>query len=164
MAYIYQAPDGRGLNRAAWEKHKEDSDWTVKEFRNDTIWVRLHWIGRYDRDLPAEYRHSHGITVYNRVKIRGSEWNEEGSVIDKGWIIDPTATQTARTKSSATSLYEDMLLSYGGAGMEEDEDGDMVLVENGNQLKPVVPGSTLIMDDEQVAAAAEKGVDLGGWS
>jgi hypothetical protein len=162
--FIYQAPDGRGLNKSAWEKHKDDSDWTVKEFRNDKIWVRLHWIGRYKKDLPSEYRHSHGITVYNRVKVKGSEWAEEGTTVDKGWIIDPTGTQTARTKSAAITLYEDMLLSYAGASLEEDEDGDLVLVETGNQLKPVVLGSKLIMDEEQVAAAAEKGVDLGGWS
>lgn len=164
MAFIYQAPDGRGLNKSAWEKHKGDQEWTVKEFRNDKLWVRLHWIGKYNKDLPAEYRHSHGITVYNRLKVRGSEWDEEGTTVDKGWVIDPTATQSARTKSAALTLYEDMLLSYGNATLEEDEDGDLVLVDSENQLKPVVPGSKLIMDEDQVAAAAEKGVDLGGWS
>lgn len=163
MAYIYQDIDGTGLTSKSWEAKRLSPEWTLKEYRNKKIWVRLHWIGKYDKMLPAEYRHSHGIQVYNRVQVRDTEWDEE-SIADKGWVIDVTATQTFRTRSAAESAYEDMLLNYTNSYVDEDENGDMVLVEEDNEFAPVVPGSTLIADEAQVAAAAEKGVDLGGWS
>jgi len=163
MASIYQDIDGSGIGSKTWEQKKDSPEWTLKEYRNDKIWVRLHWIGKYDKSLPAEYRHSHGIQVYNRLIVKKTEWEEE-TFEDKGWIIDPAATQTFRTKSAAESAYEDMLLLYTECSIDVDEDGETIFVEAGNQLAPVVAGSSLIMDEEQIAAAAEKGVSVGGWS
>jgi hypothetical protein len=163
MAYIYQDITGEGLGQKGWEAKKDSSEWTYSEYKNDKIWVRLHWLGRYDKALPSEYRHAAAVTVYNRVLIKSSEWEEE-KIVDKGWVADPSASETFRTKSAAESHYEDLLLRYTESSIDVDEDGETIFVEAGNQLKPVVPGSKLIMDDEQIAAAAEKGVDLGGWS
>ncbi|MEG0063056.1 MAG: hypothetical protein RR740_00485 [Pseudomonas sp.] len=159
---IFQDIDGQGLNRKGWEKRKDSPEWTVKEYRNKKIWVRLHWVGKYDKKLPAEYRHSHGIQVYNRVVVRGSEWDED-LMDDRGWLIDHAATETFRTLSAATSAYEDMLLQYTKSYIDEDENGDMVLVEEENELKKAEPGK-MELSEEQIAAAAEKGVDAGGWS
>lgn len=163
MADIYQSIDGTSIGPKAWAEKKDSPEWTLKEYRNDKIWVRLHWVGKYNKSLPAEYRHSHGIQVYNRVVVKSSEWDEE-KMIDKGWVIDPAATQTFRTKSAAEAAYEDMLLRYTASSLEMDDDGEMTFVEVDNQLAPVVPGSSLILDEEQVARAAEKGIDAGGWS
>lgn len=163
MADIYQNIDGTSIGSKTWGEKKDSPEWTLKEYRNDKIWVRLHWIGRYRKDLPAEYRHSHGIQVYNRLIVKKTEWEEE-TLEDKGWILDPAATQTFRTKSAAEAAYEDMLLSYTASSLEMDEEGEMTFVEVDNQLAPVVPGSSLILDEEQVARAAEKGIDAGGWS
>lgn len=163
MADLYQDIDGTGIGRKTWDEKKNSPEWTLKEYRNDKIWVRLHWIGRYDKALPSEYRHSHGIQVYNRVIVKSSEWDEE-KLVDKGWILDTPATETFRTKSAAESAYEDMLLRYTDSSIEMDEDGEVSFVEAGNLLAPVVAGSSLIMDEEQIEAAAEKGVIVGGWS
>ncbi|ATW58033.1 hypothetical protein CNR34_00100 [Pseudomonas phage nickie] len=163
MADIYQNIDGTSIGSKTWAEKKDSPEWTLKEYRNDKIWVRLHWIGRYRKDLPAEYRHSHGIQVYNRLIVKKTEWEEE-TLEDKGWVLDPAATQTFRTKSAAEAAYEDMLLRYTASSLEMDEDGEMTFVEVDNQLAPVVPGSSLILDEEQVARAAEKGIDAGGWS
>lgn len=163
MSDIYQAPDGTGITSKQWEAQKDSADWTVKEYRNDKIWVRLHWIGRYKKGLPAEYRHSHACTVYNRVVVKTSEWEEE-KLEDKGWVIDPAASESFRTKSAAESHYEDLLLRYTASTMDVDEDGNPIFVEAENQLAPVIPGSALVMDEEQIAIAASKGVDVGGWS
>jgi hypothetical protein len=57
-----------------------------------------------------------------------------------------------------------MLLRYTDSSIEMDEDGEVSFVEAGNHLAPVIPGSSLIMDEEQIEAAAEKGVVVGGWS
>lgn len=163
MADIYQDIDGSGLSSKEWAAKKGTSAFTLKEYRNDKIWVRLHWIGRYKKDLPPEYRHSHGIQVYSRVVSKSSEWDED-KMVDKGWVIDAAATETFRTRSAAESAYEDMLLRYTESSIDVDEDGETIFVEAGNHLAPVVAGSTLIMDEEQVEAAAEKGIDVGGWS
>lgn len=163
--FIYQAPDGTGLSKKAWDEQNMSPDWTVREYKNDKLWIRLHWVGRYKKDLPSEYRHSHGIQVYNRVEVADSAWDET-TVVDKGWVIDITATQTFRTKVAATEAFEDMLLRYTDSALEMDEDGDMVFVEAGNKLKPKAENRAqeMMQDEEAVAAAAEKGVDLGGWS
>lgn len=163
MADIYQDITGESIGSKTWAEKKDSPAWTLKEYRNDKIWVRLHWIGRYKKSLPAEYRHSHGIQVYNRVIVKSSEWEEE-KLEDKGWVLDPAATETFRTKSAAEAAYEDMLLRYTESSLEMDEDGEMSFVEVDNQLAPVVPGSSIILDEEQVARAAEKGIDAGGWS
>lgn len=163
MADIYQDIDGQSIGSKTWGEKKDSPEWALKEYRNDKIWVRLHWIGRYKKGLPSEYRHSHGIQVYNRVIVKSSEWDEE-KMEDKGWVIDPAATETFRTKSAAEGAYEDMLLRYTASSLEMDDDGEMTFVEVDNQLAPVVPGSSLILDEEQVARAAEKGIDAGGWS
>lgn len=163
MSYLYQDIDGQGLSSKGWDEKKDSPAWTLREYRNDKIWVRFHWIGRYRKDLPSEYRHSHGIQVYNRVIVKKTEWEEE-TLEDKGWVLDPAATQTFRTKSAAEEAFEDMLLRYTESSIDVDEDGNTFFVEAGNQLAPVVPGSTLVADEEQIAAAAEKGVFIGGWS
>lgn len=163
MTYIYQAPDGSGLTSKGWENQKMNADWTVREYRNDKIWVRFHWVGRYRKDLPSEYRHSHGVTVFNRVIVKSSEWEEE-TLTDKGWVADPAASETFRTKSAAEAHFEDLLLRYTESSIDVDEDGEVTFVEAGNQLAPVVPGSGMVVDEEQMAAAAEKGVSIGGWS
>lgn len=159
---IYQDIDGQGLNRKGWEKRKDTPEWTLKEYRNPKIWVRLHWIGKYNKSLPAEYRHSHGISVYNRVVVRGSEW-EEDLMDDRGWVLDVAATETFRTLSAAQQAYDDMLLTYTNSFIDEDENGDMVLIEEGNELEKPKPGK-MELSEELIAAAAEKGVDAGGWS
>jgi hypothetical protein len=163
MADLYQDIDGSGLTSKAWAEKKDTPAFTLKEYRNGKLWVRLHWIGRYNKSLPAEYRHSHGIQVYNRVIVKSSEWDEE-KMEDKGWVLDPAATETFRTKSAAESAYEDMLLRYTNSTMDIDEDGETTFIEADNELAPVVKGSSIIMDEEQIAAAAEKGVAVGGWS
>lgn len=163
MTYIYQDIDGQGLSSKGWQEKKDSPLWTVKEYRNDKIWLRFHWIGKYRKDLPAEYRHSHGVTVFNRVIVKTSEWEEE-KLEDKGWVVDPAASETFRTKSAAESHYEDLLLRYTESSIDMDEDGNTFFVEAGNQLAPAVPGSSMIVDEEQIAKAAEKGVDIGGWS
>lgn len=163
MADIYQDITGAGLGPKGWAEKKDSPEWTLSEYRNDKIWVRLHWIGRYKKDLPAEYRHSHGVQVYNRVIVKSSEWDEE-KLLDKGWVLDPAATETFRTKSAAESAYEDLLLRYTESSIDIDEDGDTIFVEAGNQLAPAVKAGGIVMDEEQIARAAEKGVDVGGWS
>ena len=163
MADIYQNIDGTGIGRKTWEEKKDSPEWTLREYRNDKIWVRFHWIGKYDKALPSEYRHSHGIQVYNRVIVKKSEWEEE-TIVDKGWVLDRSATETFRTKSAAESAFEDMLLRYTDCSIDVDEDGETAFVEVGNALAPVIAGSSLIMDEEQIAKAAEKGVAVGGWS
>lgn len=163
MADIYQDVDGRALTKKQWEAKRLSPEWTVKEYKGDKIWVRLAWIGKYDKALPSEYRHSHGIQVYNHLFVKETEWDEE-VMIDKGWVLDPTASESARTKSAAEALYEDMLIKYTESFIDVDEDGEVVFVEEGNKLAPVVPGSSMLVDEEQIAAAAAAGVDLGGWS
>ncbi|QOC57951.1 hypothetical protein phiK7B1_096 [Pseudomonas phage phiK7B1] len=163
MADIYQDIDGTSIGSKTWGEKKDSPAWTLKEYRNDKIWVRLHWIGKYNKALPAEYRHSHGIQVYNRVISKSSEWDEE-KMVDKGWVIDPAATQTFRTKSAAEAAYEDMLLRYTASSLEMDDDGEMIFTEVDNQLAPLVPGSSIILDEEQVKRAAAAGIDAGGWS
>lgn len=163
--YIYQSIDGTGLNRAQWEALKDSDEWTVKQYKNGKICVRLHWVGRYKKDLPAEYRHSHGIQVWNKVAVRDDEWAAEGVTIDKGYILDPAASETFRTRSAAEAAYEDMLLNYTESEIHEADNGDIILVEKGNEFKPAMKDTTAMMFDEDLkAAAAEKGVDLGGWS
>lgn len=162
--FIYQDCDGRGLSKAEWESKVGCEDWIVKQFRNDKIWVRVEWIGRYDKKLPAEYRHSHAIVVLNRLKVRKSEWEEEGVIQDKGWVKDVAATQTFRTKSAAVSAYEDMLLSYTESYIDETEDGDMVLVEEGNEFGPKTGPLKFEVDDELIEVAESKGISVGGWS
>lgn len=166
MADIYQNIDGTGINRAKWELLKNSPEWTLKEYRNERIWVRLHWVGKYDKSLPAEYRHSHGVQVWNRVIVKKSEWEEE-TMQDKGWVLDPSASQTSRTKSGAEAIYEDMLIKYTKSYIDMDDDGETSLVEEGNELAPVTAaaaGANLLKDEAQVAAAEAAGVDLGGWS
>lgn len=164
MAIALQSPEGTGLTRKQWEELNRSPEWTFKEYKGEKIWVRLHWVGRYDTALPPEYRHSHGVQVYNRLVVKGSEWEEEGTTVDKGWVLDPTASETFRTKSAAENAYEDLLIRYTASFIDVDEDGNAELIEEGNTLKPVVPGSNLIMDEAQIAAAEEKGVSIGGWS
>lgn len=166
VADIYQNIDGTGINRAKWELLKNSPEWTLKEYRNERIWVRLHWVGKYDKSLPAEYRHSHGVQVWNRVIVKKSEWEEE-TMQDKGWVLDPSASQTSRTKSGAEAIYEDMLIKYTKSYIDMDDDGETSLVEEGNELAPVTAaaaGANLLKDEAQVAAAEAAGVDLGGWS
>lgn len=163
VADLYQNIDGTGINRAKWELLKGSPEWTIKEYRNDKIWVRLHWLGKYDKSLPAEYRHSHGVQVYNRVIVKTSEWDEE-TMQDKGWVLDSAATQTSRTRSGAEAMYEDMLIKYTRSYIDVDEDGETSLIEEDNEFAPVVAGSNLMKDEAQIAAAEAAGVDLGGWS
>lgn len=165
MSYIYQSPMGTGLSAKQWEEQKGSPEWTLKEYKNSKIWVRLHWIGRYKKDLPSEYRHSHGIQVYNRVHVRDSEWHEEGQLTDKGWILDVAATETFRTKSAAESAYDDMLLRYTESELHETDSGDFILVEKGNEFgtKHNTP-EEMMFDDDLVDAAADKGINVGGWS
>ena len=163
MAYLHQSPNGVGISSKQWESLKNDPSWTVREYRNDKLWLRFHWVGRYDKSLPAEYRHSHAVTVYNRLITKASEWEEE-TIVDKSWVIDQAASETFRTKSTAEAHFEDLLLRYTESFIDVDEDGEVVFVEEGNKLAPVVPGSSMLVDEEQIAAAAAAGVDLGGWS
>lgn len=163
--WIYQAPDGTGLSKKGWEDQNMSSEWTVREYKNEKLWIRFHWVGRYKKDLPSEYRHSFGLQVYNRVILTEEDWGQI-TTIDKGWVLDITGTQTFRTKVQAEAAFEDMLLRYTESALEMDEDGDMVFVEAGNKLKPKAENRAqeMMQDEEAVAAAAEKGVDLGGWS
>lgn len=162
--FIYQDKDGRGISKSEWEAKSHSKDWVVREYRNDKIWVRVEWVGRYDKKLPAEYRHSHGVFVYNRVKTRKSEWEAEDLLDDKGWVLDPAATQTFRTKSAAEAAYEDMLITYTESYFDEMEDGDMVLVESGNEFGPKLGIDAFEVDDEVIETAESKGISLGGWS
>jgi hypothetical protein len=162
--FIYQDIDGKGLSKKQWEEKSHCKDWIIKEFRNDRIWIAVEWIGRYDKKLPAEYRHSHGIFVRTRLQVRKSEWEEESVLEDKGWVIDHGATETFRTKSAAMAAYEDVLLKYTGSYLDEDEDGEMVLVEEGNELAPVMKELAIDVDEELLEAASAKGINIGGWS
>lgn len=162
--FIYQDIDGTGLNRKQWEAKQHSQEWIVKDFRNEKIWVRVEWIGRYQKGYPSEYRHSHQVTVYNRLKIRKSEWQDEAVLEDKGWVIDPTATQTFRTRSAAEAAYEDMLIRYTESYFDEDETGDMVLVEEGNEFGPKTGPIKFEVDDELLQIAESKGISVGGWS
>lgn len=159
--YLYQSPDGKGITAKQWEKHRNDPEWTVKEYRNSKIWVRVHWVGRYPKSLPSEYRNPFGIQVKNRLIMRESEWTDEDVVSDKGWIEDSTASQGFRTKSAALSAYEDLLITYTGSYID-DEEGE--LVEEDNELEVLPAGNSLLRDEAAIEAAKEKGVDLGGWS
>lgn len=164
MAFIYQSPEGTGIGPKKWEELRHTDEWTFRQYRNGKIWVRLCWVGRYDKSLPSIYRKPFAIEVYNRVIMKESEWNET-DMVDKGWVADPAASEAFRTKSAAEQAYEDMLLRYTDSVMDCDEDGNVALVEKNNELKPLAEDPTRIMDDEaQVEAAAEKGVDVGGWS
>lgn len=162
--FIYQDIDGKGLTKAQWAKKEHCKEWIVKDFRNDKIWVRVEWIGRYRKDLPSEYRHSHQVTVYNHLKLRKSEWEDEEILEDKGWVIDPSATQTFRTRSAAEAAYEDMLITYTESYFDETDDGDMVLVEEGNQLGPKTGPVKFEVDEELLKVAESKGISVGGWS
>lgn len=163
--YLYQSPEGVGISKKQWEELKDSPDWTIREYKNQKIWVRLHWIGRYDDKLPPEYRHSHGIEVYNRVHVRESEWHEEGTTVDKGYIRDITATETFRTKSAAMGAYDDMILRYTESELHEADNGEMYVVEKGNELAPIIHSPEDMLRNEDLKdAAAEKGIDLGGWS
>lgn len=161
--FIYQDIDGKGLSKAQWAEKEHCAEWIIKDFRNDKIWVRVEWVGRYQKNLPSEYRHSHQVVVYNRLKIRKTEWEEE-TLEDKGWVIDHTATQTFRTRSAAEAAYEDMLLSYTDSYLDEGEDGDMVLIEEGNQLGPKTGPLKFEVDEELIELAESKGISVGGWS
>lgn len=162
--YIYQDIDGKGLTKSQWAEKEHCKDWIVKDFRNEKIWVRVEWVGRYPKNLPSEYRHSHQIVVYNRLKIRKSEWEEESTLEDKGWVLDPSATRSFRTRSAAESAYEEMLLLYTDSYMDETEDGDMVLVEEGNELGSKTGPLKFEVDDELLEVAQSKGISVGGWS
>lgn len=163
-AFLFQSPSGVGLTQQQWLEQRYDESWTFKEFRNAKIWIRLHWVGRYDKKLPAPYRHSHGIEVYNKVDIKESEW-DEALIADKGWVLDVAATETFRTRSAADGAWENLLLRYADAKMEMNDDGEVILVEVGNELAGVGedPGR-LMRDTAQVEAAEEKGILVGGWS
>lgn len=165
MGFIYQSPGGQSLTQKSWEELRYSQEWSFKEYRNDKLWLRLHWVGRYDSKLPPPYRHSFGIEVYNRLEIKESEQSEEGTTVDKGWIIDPCATETFRTRSAAEQAYEDLLLRYTNSSMEVDEKGEIVLAERDNELGKMSDDPTrLLRDEAQVEAAEEKGINLGGWS
>jgi len=162
--YIYQNIDGTGLTKAGWEKESAGKNFILKEYRNGKIWVQLRWIGRYRKDLPAEYRHSHEIQVLNRLIERKSEWDEE-ETIDKGWQVDPSASQSFRTRSAAESAFEDMLLTYTESYIDMDEEtGETTLVQEGNELGPKTGPLKLEVNEEVEKAAASKGISLGGWS
>lgn len=162
--YIYQDAEGKSLSRSAWEAKRHCKEWTLVEFRNPKIWISVEWIGRYDKKLPAEYRHSHAVFVRTRLITRKSEWEDEGTLEDKGWVEDIGATQTFRTKSAAMAAYEDLLLTYTSSYIEEDEDGEITLVEEGNELAPIMKELAIEVDEEQLEAASAKGIDIGGWS
>ncbi|SUE95880.1 Uncharacterised protein [Ectopseudomonas mendocina] len=162
--YIYQDIDGKGLSKSEWMKKCHSPDWIVKQFRNEKIWIAVEWVGRYDKKLPAEYRHSHAIVVRNRLSLRKSEWESEEVHDDKGWVIDPTATKTFRTKSAAEAAYEDLLLTYTSSYLDETDDGDMVLVEEGNEFGPKTGPIKFEVDDELLEVAESKGISVGGWS
>lgn len=164
MSFIYQNIDGTGLSQKEWQAKAGCEDWITKQYRNEKIWVRVIWIGRYRKDLPAEYRHTFQVEVLNRVKVRSIY--DEDTLEDKGWVIDPAATESFRAKSQAEQRYEDLLISYTKSYFEEDEDGEIVLVEEENELGvKKQKGSLKLEINEQVEEAAkEKGISLGGWS
>lgn len=161
--YLHQDIDGTGLTKKQWEAKQHSEEWTLKQYSNQKLMIRLEWIGRYEKKLPAEYRHSHGIYVFNRLHTRESEWVDEDTLVDRGWIKDIAATQTFRTRAEAEAAYEDILLNYTNSYLDEDENGDMVLVEEDNIYAKPEPGA-LSADLEAVKAAEEKGIILGGWS
>lgn len=162
--FIYQDIDGRGMSKKEWDAKSGGKEWTLKEYRNEKIWVRVEWVGRYDNKLPAEYRHSHQIVVLNRVKTRKSEWDEE-TITDAGYVKDITATQSFRTRSAALSAYEDMLLRYTESFIDMDEEtGETTLVEEGNELGPKTGSVKFEVDDEMLELAEKKGISVGGWS
>lgn len=162
--FIYQDIDGRGLSKKEWEEKSGKKDWIIKEYRNEKIWVRVEWAGRYDKKLPAEYRHSHQIVVLNRVTTRTTEWDED-STTDHGYIKDPVATQSFRTRSAAMAAYEDMLIKYTNSFIDMDEDtGETTLVEEGNEFGPKTGPVKFEVDDELLEIAEQKGISVGGWS
>lgn len=164
MAFIYQTPEGTGITSKKWEELRKSDEWSFKQYRNGKIWVRLCWVGRYDKQVPSIYRNPFGIEVYNHVIMKSSEW-DEATMEDKGWIIDVAASQTFRTRSAAETAYEDLLLRYTNSVLDDDGEGNFQLIEKDNELKPLAEDPTRMMHDEaQVEAAAEKGVDVGGWS
>jgi len=161
--HIFQDINGQGLTKTEWLTKSHSDEWTLKQYSNGKLMVRLEWIGRYDKKLPSEYRHSHGVMVFNRLKVRESEWVDEGTLTDRGWVLDPAATQTFRTKAEAEAAYEDLLVNFTQSYLDEDENGDVVLEEEGNDLAPAKPGA-LVIDEDVIKAAEAKGVALGGWS
>lgn len=163
MSFIYQSIDGTSLSQKEWQEKSGCQDWITKQYRNEKIWIRVIWIGRYRKDLPAEYRHTFQVEVLNRVKVRSIY--DEDVLEDKGWVTDPAVTESFRTKAQAEQVYEDLLISYTKSYFEEDEDGDMVLVEEDNELGVKKKGPLKLEVNEKVEEAAkEKGISLGGWS
>lgn len=162
--YIYQDIDGTGLTKAQWEAKSGSKEWTINEYRNPKIWVRVEWIGRYKKDLPAEYRHSHQIVVLNRLVTRASEWDETVTQ-DHGYVKDVAATQTFRTKSQALAAYEDMLLQYTESYIDfNEETGESTLIEEGNEFGPKTGQIKFDVDEELLEIAESKGITVGGWS
>lgn len=163
MSFIYQNIDGTGLTAKEWQAKVGCEDWITKQYRNENLWVRVTWIGRYRKDLPSEYRHTHQVEVLNRVQVRSIY--DENVMEDKGWHIDPAATESFRTRAQAEQRYEDLLISYTKSFFEENEDGDMVLVEEDNELGVKKKGPlNMKVDDKVEQVAKEKGISLGGWS
>ena len=161
--YIYQDIEGKSLTKKEWMEKSHSKAWTEKEFRNSKISIAVHWIGRYEKRLPAEYRHSFGVLVKNRFVTKESEWVEEDVTSDKGWLLDPVATKTFRSLGAALAYYEELLLDYTASFLDETEDGDLVMIEEGNELAPKMVGA-IETDEEQFEVAASKGIVMGGWS
>lgn len=117
--------DGKVITRAKWEeKIQQPSYWTVRQFDNGKVMIRIVWKGLV-ADADNQFRSS-----YKLFTLELFNYNDVGHQ-----IADPSSGRFFPDEKKAIAFYDDFILKWTESVM--DEDGNVE--EVGNTLAPIEP-------------------------
>jgi hypothetical protein len=129
MVTKYFDKSGKELTKDRWSELQKDEDYCIiHSFENDRFLFQIKWFGKVD-NADNLFRHSYPMFVSNSLQYDEAtdDWIE---AIDSG--------RTFGALSSATTYYEDFLLTYTDASV--DEDGEITSSDNlQSKPKPIEP-------------------------
>lgn len=133
---VYKSRLEQELDVEEWCKLFDDQNYSViRSFRNDRVWLMLRWTGEpTDRRCGFDYWDIYNLSIMNS--------DGKGN-----WVHDP-ASRTHWDEKAAIAQYEEFLLKYTESEYCEDEDGNLVLVEVGNEFTPPDPNKCSNFDDD----------------
>lgn len=147
--------DGKVITRGVWEeKVKEPSYFTVRQFDNGRVRIRILWKGIVP-DADNQFRSSYPLFA-----LELENYNDEGRL-----ILDPSNGRLFPDEKKAVAFYNDFVLKWTESLM--DEEGNVE--EVGNTLaipeppKPPDPNIPSSAVTEEINLGVELDMSGGAW-